>query len=562
MPGQFDPYRNKTWTPLPRLLPSVVQDRDMDELGTFILITLDLPTDSRAPSSTARPLPRRIQGVRPLLGRLLLWINTGRFTVTEPAVDQGGSPDHDTRFTPFEFEDAVCPSGPCSSREWCKPFYDIFFEIVGLGNSDDPNWGRDYVEPFLDNLYQNYQNKAAANPFFSCAIYLYPAGNFAYDVQGCDSDLSTLTDSSPWIASHVPRQLEIFKNGGVDWYHVRWPGLRPNETLVHALGRQMVGITNLQCDLQKPCSLQLDCRNVGSRSALGPGGKVLRSRWGYFALLSIVNLNQQMANHYNALDSAAIRAILEAFNIGDFYPQPNPTLNLFNRLQNLATFFSIASGLIPDAGTPLGLGSTVISAISNFYSKRLATYDPTLGQRLFAPQVKAIYEALVGAVYEASYEIFNDRAIGEVDLISLIGDGRWTNTSILQPLPFIVEQCKNEILSQSLDGLWKTPTNNKMWVLYVNLTGVDHDCASDRSGPQVFKFCADDGVYYAYNFVEKGNYKGVVDFPWGGRKLKSQLGLEPAVSQSFLGPWLAILSCLVDPLISLPSRFSNEDLTV
>ncbi len=75
-----------------------------------------------------------------------------------------------------------------------------------------------------------------------------------------------------------------------------------------------------------------------------------------------------------------------------------------------------------------------------------------------------------------------------------------------------------------------------MWVLFVDL-GDDDDkkwrCGNDTSGPPTMKYCADHGVYYAYNFVEKGDLIGHRNYPWGADKMKLNLGIDPAVSSIY-----------------------------
>ena len=41
----------------------------------------------------------------------------------------------------------------------------------------------------------------------------------------------------------------------------------------------------------------------------------------------------------------------------------------------------------------------------------------------------------------------------------------------------------------------------------------------DLSGPQMSKYCDDGGVYYTYNFIERGAGLGNVGLPWGAENL-------------------------------------------
>ena len=116
--------------------------------------------------------------------------------------------------------------------------------------------------------------------------------------------------------------------------------------------------------------------------------------------------------------------------------------------------------------------------------------------------------------------------------------GAWVNPTDLVPLTQVEEQLRIEILSRSINNLWRKPSNstrNKMWVIFVNLADDNSTmkCANDRSGPQLLKYCADGGVYYAYNFVEEGDHLGRLGYPWGADKL-NELGINPAVSRNVL----------------------------
>lgn len=54
---------------------------------------------------------------------------------------------------------------------------------------------------------------------------------------------------------------------------------------------------------------------------------------------------------------------------------------------------------------------------------------------------------------------------------------------------------------------------------------------SDVKGPNKTKYCADGGVYYAYNFIEDGlGGGGNVGYPWGGEQLESRAHIPLNVS--------------------------------
>ena len=111
--------------------------------------------------------------------------------------------------------------------------------------------------------------------------------------------------------------------------------------------------------------------------------------------------------------------------------------------------------------------------------------------------------------------------------------GAWVNGSALAKLTDLETNFTLEILSRSIDALWKTPTSNKMWVLFVDLDDdlLKNQCLGDHSGPQDSKYCDDGGVYYAYNFVEDGEQRGHLDYPWGGQLLMSKYEINLTVSE-------------------------------
>ena len=97
-----------------------------------------------------------------------------------------------------------------------------------------------------------------------------------------------------------------------------------------------------------------------------------------------------------------------------------------------------------------------------------------------------------------------------------MANGAWANSSILTKFTALETNLTLEILSRSIDALWKTFPSNKMWVLFVDL-GDDPSrkkCLDYNRGPPDSKYCDDGGVYYAYNFREDGHDMGHVDYPW------------------------------------------------
>ena len=294
----------------------------------------------------------------------------------------------------------------------------------------------------------------------------------------------------------------------------------------------MYDVGAFSCSLEARCQLDLDCRRVGSRRTLGFGlhGEVYRSSWGYLVLRSIINLNNQLYNQYSGIHGAAIRAIAEIFRVNTFYPTPDQQFSIRNTLQGIGTALSIAGGII--APSILGTAGTGLSAAGGLLGNVISeATDLNAVQETFAPKVEDAYAQYVNALDNLTAGIFRGENFDGVNLTSIIQNGAWMFASALTPVSSLELYMKIEILSPSIDALWKTKPYNKMWVLFVNLEDDMNNtkCQSDLSGPQDLKYCADGGIYYTYNYIEeRGSYQGHVGYPWGAENLTG-IDIEPAV---------------------------------
>lgn len=63
---------------------------------------------------------------------------------------------------------------------------------------------------------------------------------------------------------------------------------------------------------------------------------------------------------------------------------------------------------------------------------------------------------------------------------------------------------------------------------------------SDTTGPNATKYCADRGMYYAYNFIEKGAGGGNVGYPWGSEQLEFWTNIPLQVRKSFKSAMLLL----------------------
>ena len=471
-----------------------------------------------------------------MLDFLKPWISGDNYVITEPK-----SPY-------FEFDHVECPFSNCSSHEWCRPFYESFFGMIAARtDADKKSWAYNSAFNFENFLFRTYTDRRRPqNPFFSCAINLYPAQgllaashiDYRCGTAGADplvpgiplGSSSNNSEASPNSLTVVgfSEQLDTFKSGGVDGSLVRWPGVgrdlnlyRTRETLTAALGRQMMGLLDYTCNLRNPCRVPLNCDQIGSRTALGISGKVYRSTWGYYALITIQNLNQQLSNQFRAVNGAGIRTLLNTLQIKDYWPDPDPRTDLRAGLSNLGNFFAAATGALPAVAQGLTLTGGVVGSFGVTFATNMGDrLDRTQASDRFVPQLTAAYEVMVDTTYSLSNALFDDLVIEGGTLSDVLPD--WINGSSLQDLPSLEIELQRALISHALDRLWKTPPYNKMWVLYVNQEKAEVRCEDDDSGPVRTRYCDPDdewGVYYLYNFIEKGHdHQGVVGYPWGWDK--------------------------------------------
>ncbi|KAL8901203.1 MAG: hypothetical protein Q9192_000680 [Flavoplaca navasiana] len=350
--------------------------------------------------------------------------------------------------------------------------------------------------------------------------------------------------ASSWKYTNADRDLAIFRDGGVDDDGVFHPGIA-GSGLSSALRKAFLGGVSSDCSMESICEPPAVCTQVGTRFTLDPQRPLFQSSWAYNMLTAIANINQQLSNQYQALQSAAIESALVTFNIADYWPKPSDNLLIKNILTGLGIALAAVSGFIPFLGPQLvalqvagatvgGLGA-VAGGAGTFFERSLAKNpdlsDPNLSQKRVAPFIRQIFRVFSESLDNITAALLRGERIGDdFDVYDMIQGGLWVDRSALSRIAAVQAQLFNEIISRAINSLWKNPTSNKMWVLYVDLEDDHHQwkCGNHTSGPPTLKYCADGGVYYAYNFVEKGDKKGYRDYPWGADKLYSNLGIDPA----------------------------------
>ena len=408
------------------------------------------------------------------------------------------------------------PSSQCNDiyMELYQAYLELPYALVSLGPTlqvDDCNG------------LASQNNSAFASWNVTCNFGRLSLSNFSQPTSlVCARDAPWESDPGSWQGFGVDANLQIFLAGGIDNQGIPWTGLQ-DRTLSATIGAQMLNEEGYSCSLEDACTTQIGCERIGSYSFLPFGQPVLNLGWVYLVVEAFQNINQQLSNQYKAIDVSAIDSALATFNIDDFYPQPKPPTGLLDTLIGLGTIFSIAGGFVPVFGAGLSAVGAILPAVSSFLGNSLtASTDPNSVQESFAPLVEQVISDLVEALDSAASKLFDGDSINGVTIIDMMKGGYWVNNTSLEPLSDITNQMTIEILSRSIDSLWKIPTHNKMWVLFADLGDGNNStakCNNDNSGPPDSKYCADGGVYYTYNFIETGHLSGNLGYPWGATKL-------------------------------------------
>ena len=448
-----------------------------------------------------------------------------------------------------------------SSFDSCKKLYGcIYYDLPGLQStapnpfgSADTDWGS--VGSDLDSCLRDFY-KVIENLY--CPMVLTPVGNAVTTLCSGRQDLS----ANSWYRFQVDRQLQTFLESGVDDNGIWWQGAAPiysgreyfpntSTSVSNLLGRQLMGNPSYSCSLETKCSAQSDCRDIGSRTALGLGAQTFPEFWAYAVITSFENLSTQLSNQYVAIKGAAIAATLGTFKVSDFYKIPQPHYGLLDILSGLAFALTLLGGFIPGLfGNPIGAVSATLGAVGGFLGRRATNNTAAMvPQEAYADSVLKAYLGFVDGLDTLGKHLFNGDKIGDnFTILDMIAYGAWVNSSTLQPLYNTETQLATEIVSRSINGLWQTPPYNQSFVLYVDLR--DHNqtrCKNDTSGPQDLKYCGGGGVYYTYNFIEDGHGQAHLDYPYGADKLKDKFGIDPAVSLSALTIMIYLKSCSGSP---------------
>ena len=415
-----------------------------------------------------------------------------------------------------------CAPPQCSPNSMCRIVYaclrDVWLDMdqAYLGNA------RLSGGPFAACL------RRAQLTHFRCGLWVISLRTFTND--NCLDESYKLSPAN-WEATKTSENIQIFRQGGQDSEGVSWPGQPPDETFSQSLGSQLTKIGDYHCSLENPCTYKLQCDGVGSWSSIQQGTAVLQSIWGYFAIIAMQNINQHLTNQWIAIKGALGLLALDTFQIKDFFPRPDAKLNIVNALTGLGTIFAIVGGFVPVVGPVISGVGAGLPAVGTFLGNAAAkSANPDIGQELFVPRVREIYTNYIEALDIATIDLLAGRTIGDqFDIFGMMAEGAWLNSSALPRVSSLETSLRTEILSRSIDQLWKKPTSNKIWVLFVDLFDdrvTRIKCLEHKKGPETSKYCADGGVYYTYNYIEDGEGRGFVGYPWGANLLMEKFEID------------------------------------
>ena len=216
-----------------------------------------------------------------------------------------------------ELEAAFCPQRRCSSFDDCLTVYaglDQTLRRLDASNLNGYEAGEfeDIVKTLTRSLYKSNHSKRVFNcPILLANVTSYSIGLFDHPIQQC-----TTPSLSSWTSSNADFNLAVFKEGGVDDDGNFYPGIA-DAALSSMLRQAFLEGSSSNCTMESVCEPPTACEQVGTSLTLSPKKSRFRSAWAYNVLTAIANINQQLFNQYEALQSAAVEDALAAFNIDD-----------------------------------------------------------------------------------------------------------------------------------------------------------------------------------------------------------------------------------------------------
>lgn len=127
-------------------------------------------------------------------------------------------------------------------------------------------------------------------------------------------------------------------------------------------------------------------------------------------------------------------------------------------------------------GPALDTAGTIASGVGSFLANAASSSDPREAQKIFSLQVLNYYRELLSGMEDIVAKLFRGEQIagpdprsGSFNIIDMMKGGSWVNPNALTDVSDLNRKIRTEILARSIDSLWKTRTNNKMWVLFNDL---------------------------------------------------------------------------------------------
>ncbi|KAI9876348.1 MAG: hypothetical protein M1830_006697 [Pleopsidium flavum] len=334
-----------------------------------------------------------------------------------------------------------------------------------------------------------------------------------------------------WNAAKTDENLRIWRKGGLDTEGTRWMPLTSTATqqFSNQLGVELLNTAAWNCSIETPCDADIiDCQKTGFYPATGSTAGFKQSKWGYFALDALVNVNARSSSVYQSLQDAEANLANLQLDLGSkFGKQSSDQPDLQETLLGL----SLSSGslvaswdqrlhLLPDWRSIM---STPDQRPQNISNARFS--NPLANPAKYGEFIASFSAWLRGQLDFSAGNLFKGALVGGYYIEDALAGGAWVARDTTAQASTSAN-LKLELMARGINALWK---KSKIWVTFIDLKDdvSGTKCEADKTRPQITKYCDDGGVYYLYRFDEHGNHDGALDKPWGMEDLSS-VGLNPA----------------------------------
>ncbi len=368
-------------------------------------------------------------------------------------------------------------------EEICRPRFKCLFDTL-LGAKTAGRGGPDGQIKWKYDLTtcQNQTNAVEWNKDdldWNCTILLLSAEYDPNQHLTCESDYWDLTPFN-WNRQQVDSELQLALEGGTDANGYFWSGRLPDETFSETINRQFRNRPRTKCVLadDDACVAPLDCGEVGPFSALGLGWdqRPVKIGWAYLLVSALGHINTQLSNQYNELKDAIQSLGLDTFSIDEFFPEESQNTGLLNSLAGLSGILTILGGFVPVIGPAIEAAGTIASGVGTFLSNLISSTDPLEAQKIFSETVKSYYAELLGGFEAVAEKLFAGEPIPGPDvgprsntIFDMLRNGTWADPKTISKVSDLNTKIRKEMLARAIDSLWKTPTKNKLWVLFTDL---------------------------------------------------------------------------------------------